>query len=97
MSSYSQSFRLPATVDFFTVFHVSGVARPWLVTTYAQSVVWSSLSNSVQSSATTISLREAITNPAHAGVRRATSMAVLLRKRSTCFTPKRGFVRATSA
>ena len=70
-----------------------GVARPCFVTTYALIVAWSSLSSSVQSRATTISLRAPSTNFAHDGVSRATLIVVLLRNRSTCFTPKRAFVR----
>ena len=40
-----------------TVSHNRGVARPWLVTRFKASVVWSSASKSVQSIATTICLR----------------------------------------
>ena len=44
-----------------------------------------------------ISLRDAITNRAHAGVRASTSMPAFDRKRSTCLTPCRGLISATSA
>lgn len=47
-------------------------------------VVWSSSSKSVQSSATTISLRSAITNDTHRGASSSTSIPRLLSMRSTC-------------
>ena len=49
------SLRIPSSADFSTVSHTSGVVRPWLATSEATSVVWSSASTSVQSKATTAS------------------------------------------
>ena len=61
--SYSCSLRLFLSADLRTVFHTSGVARPCDVTRYIAIVDWSSLSNSVQSSATTSSFLAATKNP----------------------------------
>src|SRR5580704_10465420 len=96
-SSYSWLLRVPFNVDFFTVFHASGVARPWLVTRYAHSVVWSSFSKSVQSSATTISLRTPTTNLTHGLRTTLMSKPALLNSRSTCLTPLLGLMLATFA
>src|SRR6202167_4122846 len=94
---YSWSLRVPFKVDFFTVFHASGVARPWRVIRYAHSVVWSSFSKSVQSSATTISLRTPTTNLTHGLRTTLMSKPALLSNRSTCLTPLLGVMLATFA
>ena len=75
MWSYSKSFLRVSRLDLVTVIHASGVAGPCRVTTYAASVVWSSFSKSVQSSAMTTSLRSAMKNRAQEGVSAATSIA----------------------
>ena len=61
MTFVSMSFRFPFSSDFLTVLHTNGVARPCDAIRLSTKVDWSSLSNSVQSRATTIFLRDPIT------------------------------------
>ena len=63
------------------------MARPWFVIRYPANFAWSSASNSVQSSATTIPERSPTTNAAHGRNSAYMSKPGLLSIRSGCFTP----------
>ena len=84
-SASSCSFRQSFSSDFMTDFHMSGVARPCLVTRYSAIVDWLSWSKSVQSSATTISGRAPRTKGTQFAKSPQTSTPVFEKSRSTCW------------
>src|SRR5690606_1303123 len=63
------------------------MARPCVVTRYAHSVVWSSPSKSVQSNARAMRDVVPTTCLIHNGISVSRATPLLLRSRSTCFTP----------